>query len=455
LRLKKSSMESHPITHPRSDGDAPGVGAFTAACVLVSNVIGSGIFTTTGFLARDLGDPHLILTLWLIGAGLALAGAMCYSELGAAFPQVGGDYVYLREAYGPAAGFLSGWASFTVGFAAAIAAASVSFASYLLHLTIGSEPGLLVKLLALGLVWALTGVHLAGVGPGGMLQRVLTVSKVGTIVALIGGAVFFGSGSWEHLRAPAPAPPPAPMPGATLVALVFVMYAYSGWNVAGYIAGEIREPARALPRTMIGGTLFVGAIYLALNLVYVYALPVAALAEAPVLPVVQKTALALFGPASTGIVVGLLCLSIAAAASAMIWAGPRVYYAMARDGIFPRLFAELGRKGRAPMKAILLQSGWASVLIVTGSFEQLVIYSGLVLTTFSALTVGAVMVLRLKRPDLPRPYRVPAYPFVPALYMLTCLLIVGATVLQRPVEALWATGTILGGAPLYCILGRR
>jgi APA family basic amino acid/polyamine antiporter len=441
------------MNQPRSDAGPPGVSAFTAACVLVSNVIGSGIFTTTGFMARDLGDPRLILALWLVGAGLALAGAMCYSELGAAFPQVGGDYVYLRQAYGPAAGFLSGWASFTVGFGAAIAAASVSFASYLLHLTLGSEPDLLVEALALWLVWTLTGVHLAGVGAGGALQRVLTVSKVGTIVALIGGAMLLGSGSWEHLRAAAPAA--APAPGVTLVALVFVMYAYSGWNVAGYIAGEIANPTRAIPRTMIGGTIFVGAIYLALNLVYVYALPVAVLAEAPVLPVVQKTALALFGPASAGAVVGMLCVSIAAAASAMIWAGPRVYYAMARDGVFPRLFAELGRKGRAPAKAIALQSGWTTVLILTGSFEQLVIFSGLVLTAFSALTVGALLVLRVRQPALARPYRVPLYPVLPVLYIVTCLLIVGATVLQRPAEAAWAVGTVLAGVPLYFVMARR
>jgi APA family basic amino acid/polyamine antiporter len=423
------------------------VSGFTAACVLVSNIIGSGIFTTTGFLARDLGDAGTILSLWLIGALLALAGAMSYSELGAALPQVGGDYVYLRQAYGPILGFLSGWVSFTVGFGAAIAAAAVSFASYLLRITLGHEPSLLVKVLALWLVWTLTGVHLAGVGPGGQVQRVLTVTKIGTILALVVGAVLFGTGTWEHLMAEGRGA--RPTIGTTVVALVFVMYAYSGWNVAGYIAGEIADPARAIPRIMIGGTLFVGAVYLALNLVYFYALPVASLAEAPLLQVVEKAAMALFGPAGAGVIVVMLCASIAAAASAMIWAGPRVYYAMAQDGLFPSFFAELRMKGGAPARAILLQSGWATVLILSGTFEQLVVYSGLVLTTFSALAVGAVIVLRRRRPDLIRPYQVPLYPVPPCLYVAASLLIVGYTLIERPAESAWAGATVLAGVPLY------
>ena len=423
------------------------ISGFTAACVLVSNVIGSGIFTTTGFLARDLGDARTILALWLIGALLALAGAMCYSELGAAFPQVGGDYVYLRQAYGPALGFLSGWASFTVGFGAAIAAAAVSFAAYLLQLALGAEPSLLVKALAVGLVWTLTLFHLGGVGPGGRLQRVLTVSKVGTILALVVGAILVGHGDWAHLTGGSQGG--TRTIGASAVGLVFVMYAYSGWNVAGYIAGEIADPARSLPRTMIGGTLFVGAVYLALNLVYFYALPVAALAEAPLLPVVEKAALALFGSAGAGVIVVMLCVSIAAAASAMIWAGPRVCYAMARDGLFPRFLAALGMKGGAPSRAILLQSGWATVLILSGTFEQLVIYSGLVLTVFSAFTVGGVIVLRRRQPDLPRPYRVPLYPLLPCAYVAASVLIVGYTAIERPTEAVWAGATVLSGLPLY------
>lgn len=223
-------MRSLESSHTPSDSRASDIrsaesqrriGGFTAACVLVSNIIGSGIFTTTGFMARDLGDPVLILALWIVGALLALAGAISYSELGAALPEAGGEYVYIRRAYGPFVGFLSGWTSFTMGFGAAIAAAAVSSASYLLRVfPLDSETGIITKVLALGLVWTLTGVHVAGVGPGGFLQRLLTVLKVGSILLLVVGALVFGNGGWENLTVTDPSIDPSF--GTLLVSLIFV-----------------------------------------------------------------------------------------------------------------------------------------------------------------------------------------------------------------------------------------
>jgi APA family basic amino acid/polyamine antiporter len=438
------------ISSKSSDGKISG---FTAACVLVSNVIGSGIFTTTGFMARDLGDPGLILGLWLAGAFLAMAGALSYSELGAMMPQIGGEYLYLRKAYGPFLGFLSGWASFTVGFSAAIAAGAVSFAVYLLQ-AIPTSPMVApdrpaVTVLALILVWILTGWHLFGVAASGRLQRILTISKVGTILALLIGTVFLGQGSWDHLTGTETAGHPHAGAGAILVALVFVMYAYSGWNAAGYIAGEIVAPERALPRAMIGGTLFIGCVYLSLNLVYLYALPIEMLARPPLLPVAEKAAVALFGPASARFIAFLLCVSITAAVSAMIWAGPRVYVAMAKDGLFPAVVRDALAGSGATRNAILLQSTWATILILSGTFEQLVIYTGLVLTAFTALGVGSVIVLRLRHPELPRPFRVPLYPLVPCFYLATAAAIILFTAIERPVESALGAATILAGAPVY------
>jgi APA family basic amino acid/polyamine antiporter len=416
--------------------------------VLVSNVIGSGIFTTTGFLARDLGDPRLILLLWIVGALLALAGALSYSELGAALPEAGGEYIYIRHAYGRFVGFLSGWTSFTIGFGAAIAAAAVGFASYLLRIfLLGSETSIAAKLLALGLVWALTAVHLAGVGPGGFLQRVLTVLKVGAILLLIIGAFVYGNGDWRNLQVPGPYT--APSLATLFVSLIFVTYTYSGWNAAAYIAGEIKNPAQNLPRSMIWGTLFVGAVYIALNAVYFYALPATVLAQEPILPVAEKVSVALFGPVAARFVAVMLCISIAGAVSAMTWAGPRVYYAMARDGVFPRVFSETQNKGGTPGKSIILQSIWVTLLIVSGTFEQLVVYSGLALIVFSALAVSAVIILRWRTPDLPRLYRVPLYPLVPLLYIAASLLIAMHTAIERPTESLLAATTILAGTPLF------
>lgn len=445
-----SSLRHRDRTDPATTRRVSG---FTAACVLVSNVIGSGIFTTTGFMARDLGDPALILWLWLFGAGITLAGSLSYSELGAALPQAGGEYVYLRRAYGPFPAFLSGWASFTVGFSAAIAAGAMSFAAYAWQLFPHSsgEAGGAGTVLALALLWLLTGVHLAGVGAGGVVQRLLTLAKVGAIVLLVAGAFSVGQGSWEHVTELGATP--GPSPGTIVASLLFVFFAYSGWNAAGYIAGEIADPGRAIPRAMLWGTLFIGCVYLLLNLVYLYALPVSLLAQAPLLPVAEKAAGALFGPPAARFVTVTLCISIAAAVSAMVWAGPRVYYAMAKDGALPSWFAERWGRGQAPGRAILLQSLWATLLILSGTFEQLVIYSGFVLIGFSALAVSCVFVLRRRQPDLPRPYRVPLYPLLPGFFVLTALIILGYGLLQRPTEAAWAAGTLLAGVPFYW-LGR-
>lgn len=423
------------------------VTAFTATCLLISSVIGSGIFTTTGFLARDLGEPLSILCLWVVGALFALSGAMCYSELGAALPFVGGEYVYLRHAYHPLVAFLSGWSSFAVGFGAAIAAGAVSFSSYFFQLIpVQSSSAILEKGLAIVLVWALTGVHLAGIGIGSLFQQGITVLKVTLMIGFIVGAFTVGQGSFDHLNVE---PPAMPGIGTLFVSLIFVTYAYSGWNAAGYIAGEMMHPGRTIPVTMIGGTIFVAALYALMNLVYFYALPVSELAQAPVLPVAEKAAVALFGPTAANFITALLCLSISGAVSAMVWAGPRVYYAMAQDGVFPAFLAKLTQKGSTPARAIVLQSLWVTVLILSGTFEQLVIYSGVIVVPFGALAVGAVMVLRRKCPELPRPYRVPLYPLLPLGYLMLSTLIVLYTVMERPLESGWAMATVLAGVPLY------
>jgi len=438
-----SSFREDPAINPPRQ-----VSGFTAACVLISNVIGAGIFTTTGFLARDLGDAKWILLLWIAGGLLALIGAMCYSELGALLPHVGGEYVYIQKAYGSFLGFLSGWASFTIGFGAGVAAGSISFASYLLQLVpFDHVPTLLIKFVALGLVWVLTAVHRAGVGPGGILQQILTLIKIGSIVGLIVAAFSLGNGTGEYFTLETHTP--SPSWGTIVISMIFVSYAYSGWNAAGYIAGEMINPCRNIPRAMIGGTLVVCGLYFLLNLVYVYALPVHVLGTPPVLPVAEKASVALFGPVAAGVVTVILCISMAGAVSAMVWIGPRVYYAMAKDGVFPGIFAQLRSNGGAPTKAILLQSLWASFLIVTGTFEQLVIYSGIIIAIFSSLAVGAVMILRWSRPNLPRPYSVPVYPLLPGLYVAASACMVVYTFVERTAESLWAVATVLVGVPLY------
>lgn len=427
------------------------ISGFTATCLLISSVVGTGIFTTTGFMARDLGDPWLILALWGGGALMALTGAMCYSELGAAFPFVGGDYVYLREAYHPFIAFLSGWAAFTVGFGAAIAAGAMGFSAYVLQLFPGEAHSILqAKGVALALLWGLTAVHVGGVGPGGFLQQVLTILKVGAIAFLVVGAFAVGQGDWQHL-AITPHTSFAGM-GTLVVSFIFVTYAYSGWNAAGYIAGEILDPTRSIPRTMIGGTLLVGVLYAVLNLVYFYALPVHALSAPPLLPVAEKAAVAMFGPTAANFVTILLCVSIAGTVSAMIWTGPRVYYAMAQDGFLPDFFSDTERNHGTPVRSIILQSLWVTVLVLSGTFEQLVIYSGMIITVFTALTVGAVIILRQRRPQLVRPFRVPLYPALPVSFILVSGVIMIVLGLEKPVETFWACLTLSAGIPMYLFM---
>ena len=446
---------SAPLSTGRADEVArPNIGWFTATCVLVSNIVGGGIFTTTGFMARDLGDPILIISLWIVGGFLAMAAAMSYSELPAAMPRAGGDYVYLREAYGSFIGFLSGWTSFTVGFGAGIAAAAVSFSSYALRLVpLADDNSMASTTVALVLVWVMTAVHASGTGAGGRLQRVLTTTKVLAIVLLIFGGFVFGRGSWDHVAEQSPHTNPGI--GPLMVALIFVLYTYLGWNVVGYIAGEIADPRRTIPRIVRGGTAFVALLYVLLNLVYLYALPVTALAQPPILPVAEKAAAALWGPANAQLVAGLLCVSIAGGVSAMVWAGPRAYWAMAADGLFPSFFKALTPTTGVPVRAMVLQSAWTSILILTGTFEQLVIFSGFVLSVFTALTLGAVMILRRRQPALVRPYLTPLYPMLPCVPIIALVLIIGYSLVHRPLESAAGAVIVLSGIPCYMMWRHR
>jgi basic amino acid/polyamine antiporter, APA family len=442
---------NHPsIDDPSMRSATQKIGWFTAVCVLVSNIIGGGIFSTTGFMARDLGDPLLILLLWFVGALSALGGAMVYGELGAVLPHAGGDYVYLREAYGPLAAFLSGWTSFTIGFGAAVAASAISFSSYALRVVpIEDEQGWMAKSLSLSLLWVLTFVHCRGVEPGGRMQLLLTTTKVVAIGGLILGGLWMVAGHGETLAARPTTEQPTL--GASAIALVIVTYCYLGWNVAGYIAGDIVDPQRTLPRILIGGTAFVAVLYLLLNVVYLSALSIAELAREPIIPVAEKTAAALWGPQSGRLVAGILCLSIAGAVSAMTWAGPRVYWAMARDGIISPWLAQLHPRTAVPARAIVFQSLWASLLILSGTFEQLLVYSGLVLSLFMTLTLSTIFRLRRRGTVDSHQYRAPFYPFLPGALVIGASALVIYSLVQRPAESLYGAATVLSGIPFYYV----
>jgi len=444
------------------------LGPFVAGCLVVANVIGVGIYTTPGFLARDLGSPFAVISIWIVGAVLAAAGALSYSELGTLFPEAGGEYIYLREAFGPLWGYLSGWTSFFAGFAAPVAAATIGFAAYLSHFApelspenifwsgqLGPLPIRLSagQVVALAALWALSLAHITGTRRGGQMQVVLTAGKIAAIAALIVLGFWFGRGDWGNLHSgPEGLVPPGVFHNGA-ISLIFVLYSYSGWNAAAYLAGEVRNPHRNLPLALLAGTGVVTVLYVGLNLLFLYGLGIGGMSG--VLQVGEKASMALFGPLATHVVAAMMALSILASASAMILAGPRVYFAMASDGLFPKTLAGVHQKYRSPAASIAWQGVWTSVLILTGTFESLVVYSGFVLVFFSALAVTALIVLRVRRPELARPFQVPFYPWPPLIFVVFSAWILIYTLWGRPKESLLGVLTVLIGIPLYLYWRRR
>jgi APA family basic amino acid/polyamine antiporter len=443
IGLLEKPARSHSFALESNGELSRAIGWRTAAAVVIANMIGTGIFTTSGFIARDTGSPWILLTLWVVGGLIALAGAWAYAELGAAMPEAGGEYVFLREAYGGVAAFLSGWTSFFAGFSGAIAAAVLAFAGYIAAI-LPLLGNLDARLLAITTLWTLTAVHLAGARPGGRFQTALTGATVTTIVALIISGFVIGHGTGAHFLSS------APPHGSIAVSLIFVLYAYSGWNAAAYLAGEIAEPERGLPRALTAGTACVAGLYLALNALYVWALPIAEMSG--VVTVAAKATVAMFGPAASGIVAALIALAILSSASAMIMAGPRVYFAMAQDGVFPRAFA-MSRHRSGPSAAVFLQSAWITVLIlVFGVFEKIIVFTGVSITIFSAATVAAVIPLRIRTPSPVRPFTMPGYPWTALAYVAVCTWIVTYAAITRSEETILGIAAVLGGLPIFWLL---
>jgi APA family basic amino acid/polyamine antiporter len=404
-------------------------------------MVGTGIFTSLGFQVGDLPTGFAIMMLWLTGGVCALCGALAYAELAAALPRSGGEYHFLSQAYHPAAGFLAGWLSATVGFAAPVAAAAMAFAKYFGHLAPGVSPGVL----SLGIVALVTLVHLGGVKVGSVFQNFATTFKVLLILVFIGAGVFMTAGqpvsyapSAEGARLMTTAP--------FAIGLVYVMYSYSGWNASTYIAGEVRNPGRDLPLSLILGTLIVAVLYLALNATFLRSAPVSELAGK--LEVGQVAAAHLFGARGGQWMAGLISFGLLSTISAMTWIGPRVTMAMGEDlGVL----SFLGRKTAAgvPAVAIVVQFAIVAALVLGGTFDKVVNYIQFSLTVSSFFTVLGVIVLRIRRPDLPRPYRTWGYPVTPLIFLAISVWMLFFQLRDKPHESLAGLLTIALGLPLY------
>jgi APA family basic amino acid/polyamine antiporter len=436
-----------------------GLGAVDGALITIGGIIGTGVFITTGDIARVLPHAGLILGTWVAGGLLTLAGALTYAELGAMFPRAGGQYHYLKEAYGPLWGFLFGWASFLVIMSGGIATLSVGFGEYLGSFVpffstrnVVLEPSLGPWRLAISggqlagalSIVLLSAVNYVGLREGAGLQNAVTVVKIGSLLAL----------ALLGFLAPAQASNPigAPLPQTGLlaavgVAMIAVLWTYDGWYNLTFLAGEMREPERSLPRGLIAGALAVTALYGLVNLVYVRALPVSAMAETG--RVGEAAAAALFGPIGARLTSAAVLVSTFGCISSTILGVSRIYLPMAQDGLFFPALARVHPRYRTPAACIAAQGVWACMLALSGTYEQLYTYVIFAAVVFHAATGAAVFVLRRTRPEAPRPYRVWGYPVVPALFILASLALVVNTLRERPTESLFGLALLALGLPAY------
>jgi APA family basic amino acid/polyamine antiporter len=436
------------------------LGPFDAAAVIVSNVIGGGILIAPPQIAAMVPSALPFLSTWAAGGLLAFAGAIAYAELAALRPRAGGEYVYLREAYGPLAAFLTGWTSFVAGFSGAVAANAVFMTFSLARFVPAagvSDPFFVIPIVpglvqftfspqtfcALALVWGLALIHIRGVGPGRIVGNILASLKVSALVLFVALGFAFGTGNPANIVAAEPV-----SPRNWLLALIPVMFAYSGWNAASYIAEEIKTPGRNIPRAFAMGAGAVVALYLALNMLYLYVFPVERLAtlDGSVLALVAD---GLIGPAAGDVMAIVTIISIAASNSAMTFAGPRVYFAMARDGLFFRRAAVIHPRYRTPAVSIVAQATWTSLLVLSAQGNTLLNYTGFAITVFLGIAVAAVFVLRARIPKEERPYETWGYPFFPALYVVASAAIVVNALISGPSGAVSSAIVMLLGLPVY------
>ena len=448
--------------------------SFTPATSIVIGVIlGSGVYLKSAVIAQQVGTPWMVLAVWLAGGLLTLAGALTYAELGAMLPRAGGEFVFLRSAYGDAPAFFYGWMRFIIG-GGGIAALGTGAATFLFTMlpvsAIWAERDVellgqqihwqfgLRQVFAVGAILFFSALNCAGVAFGGRVQFILTAAKVLGAAAITVGVFLFSRGAtWDHMAHSIAAPGGMHAFGAAMIA---VLWAYNGWNYLPMVAGEIKDPGRNVPRALMAGVLIVLAVYGSINVAYFYALPIeevatsnsAAYPNAP--PVGAKAAQTFLGPVAAAMVSLIFFVSTIGALNGVVLSTARIPFAMAREGLFFERFGEISSR-RVPVWAMGMQAIWASVLALSGSFDQLTNLAMFAYCLFYALTASSVFVLRRTMPDTPRPYRVWGYPVVPAAFVVVAAWVALNSVWANPVEAATASTLIVAGLPLYLHYRRR
>ena len=443
------------------------LGPLDAAAIIVANVIGGGILFRSPAIAAAIPDAPWFLLAWVGGGVLAFMGAMAYAELAALRPKAGGEYVYLREAFGPLAGFLTGWTSFVAGFTGAIAASAVFLIVTLNRFIPGvanDTPLLAIPLpgayavtfsihtLAASAVIIIAAlIHIRGVGHGRIVSNVLTTLKIVSLVVFIGFGLTAGTGTPANITQSVG---PVTVTGF-LFAFIPVMFTYSGWNAASYMAEEIRDPGRNVPRSLLLGTVVVIAVYVLINVLYLFVIPIGELATLGGRSILDVVGDRLLGARAGDILAIVAIISLAAGINAWTFAGPRVYFAMARDNTFFKSAARVHPKYKTPAASILAQAAFSIVLVLTGSLDSIANYVGFAITLFAGTAVAAVFVLRAREPNAARPFKAFGYPWTPAIFVLASLAIVVNAFYSDPRVSITGTVIILAGIPLYYFFKSR
>jgi APA family basic amino acid/polyamine antiporter len=436
------------------------LGLFPSTNIVVANMIGAGIFTTSGLLMAGLNNPLLMLALWVAGGVLALCGALSYGELGAAMPGAGGEYQFLSKLYNPLLGFLSGWVSFTVGFSAPIAASAMGFSEYFCRaLPVIPQwfenSGLMSEsatksFLSIAIILIFTFIHYRGLKTGAAVQNILTILKVALILFLLIAGFLSGKGDTGNFSAPGGVSSGLAGWKTIGLSLMWIMFAYSGWNASTYLGAEIKNPSKILPRSLLYGTGIVLFLYLGINALFIYAIN-----PEEMKGVISVGGLAmgnLFGPSADTLFSLLIAFALFSSLSAFIIIGPRVYYSMARDGLFFKSVARIHPKYQVPSNSIILQCIIAVIMVLSGTFEQVLTYMGFALGLFPILTVAGVFRLRHQNPSA---VRLPGFPFTQILYISVGVLILVLSFLERPVESSIASLTVIAGIPAYYMFRRN
>ena len=467
--MNAASPATESVTPGQKPGLVRGLSLLDSVLLLVSGIIGSSIFLTAKDIAGPLPNPTLFFLVWVLGGVISLCACVAFAELGSMFPDSGGQYIYLREAYGDLVAFLYGWMLFAVANGGTIAALSVASAAYMGNIipaisqdhvifSLAGMPFTRAHAVGLALIVILTYVNVVGLRWGALIQNVSTWTKFIAMSAFVVLGFAIGKGHWSNFSARAPGGLSMGLSAGQLISalgvgLIAVFWAYDGWVYITWVAGEVKDPRRNVPLAMVLGVLVVGAIYLAMNMTYVYALPLSEIAKHET--IVHDAATMLFSSGAAGWLSAMIAVSCFSAAAACTLAGSRVYLAMAQDGVFFRSMAAIHPKWRTPAFSLIGQGLWAAVLTMSGRYDQLYTYVIFGMVLSYTLTVIGLFILRWKRPDVPRPYRCTGYPWLPGIYVLVGVAWTLNTIIQRPTEAFWGAAIVLIGVPGYLYWKRK